>query len=152
MVLAVNSENIDWKRMQKLIRYFSSNPKKLFLADAAGALLTALVLMMVLRNWNSAIGLSKSILTWLAMIALALSIYSTSCFLFLRHNWKPFIRVICYGNLLYCVFTAAALLYNSHTVTVLGVLYFSLEIAVIGTLIYVEHKLASFPSDLPGSC
>jgi len=118
------------------------HPKKLFLIDSLGALLTAFLLFVVVRNFNEYFGLPKIILTYLSAIALLLSIYSISCFCFIKSNWKDNIRIIAYANILYCVLISILLLRYHSTLTVFGLTYFLIEIAIICGLAYMELKAA----------
>lgn len=118
------------------------HPKKLFLIDSLGALLTAFLLFVVVRNFNEYFGLPKIILTYISAIALLLSVYSISCFYFIKSNWTFFIRIIAYANILYCVLISILLLRHHSTLTVLGLTYFLIEIAIICGLAYMELNAA----------
>ncbi len=112
--------------------------RKIFLFDGIGALLTALILGLVFTNFQEYIGMPREILIVLASVAVVFCIYSSSCFFFLKKNWKPFLKAIAIGNLLYCITTTVLILSLHPQLTILGLLYFIGEIIVIGVLVYFE--------------
>jgi hypothetical protein len=118
--------------MNKTVNLFAAKPKILFLTDGLGALLTAFLLFVVLRNFNGYFGVSQKMLTWLSMIAAIFCFYSMICFVTLKGNWAPFIKAIGIANLIY-----------SPGLTVAGAIYFLAEIAIIGVLVYVEFQAAN---------
>jgi hypothetical protein len=119
----------------------TTNPKKIFLVDALGALLTAFNLFAVLRTFSEHVGMPKYVLTFLAVIALFFFIYSTSCYLVLTQNWKPYLKLISIANLLYCLLTIGLVLYYWQTIKAIGLIYFSVEVLVIFTLVYFEYRI-----------
>jgi hypothetical protein len=121
--------------------------KKLFLIDGLGAFLTAFFLFVILRTFNEYIGMPKSILTLLSIIALVFGVYSFSCFFFLNKNRKPFLLTICIANILYCCLTLGLIIYYFPQLTILGITYFLLEIIVIGVLVYYEINVLKIASD-----
>ncbi len=114
------------------------SPKKLFLIDAAGALLTAFFLFAILRPFDQYFGMPVSVLNLLALVALLYLIYSFSCFLFAGDKWRIFIKIIIVANLLYCILTLAFVVHYSAQLTLLGITYFLMEALLIFVLIYIE--------------
>lgn len=125
-----------------LYKIFQS-PRKLFLVDALGALLTALTLGIVFTNSQEYIGMPRAILISLSLIAVIFCIYSASCFLLLKSNWKPYLKAIAISNLLYCITTAILIFILFHQLTIIGLLYFIGEIIVVGVLVYFEFLILS---------
>jgi hypothetical protein len=128
--------------MRKLIKYFTENQKALLLTDSIGALMTAFFLFVIMRQFDEFFGTPKEVVTWLSAIAILYSIYSAACFLFLKRDMAPFIRIIGIANLLYCVLTIGLLIKNNATLTVIGTIYFLIEITIICGLSYLEIKVA----------
>ncbi|WMN12015.1 hypothetical protein QYS49_32085 [Marivirga salinae] len=114
------------------------SPLKIFLLDAIGAIITALILGIVFTTFQEYIGMPREILISLSLIAVVFCIYSFSCFFMLKRNWKPFLKAIAIANLLYCVATTVLIIALSHQLTIVGLLYFMGEIIVIGFLVYFE--------------
>ncbi len=122
------------------MQLFIKTPHYIFLIDGVGALLTAFSLFSVLRPFHGYIGFSPSILLTLSIIALVFSGYSLLNFFFFHKNWKPYLNVICYANISYCILTAALMLYYFQQLKIIGLLYFTGEIMVILVLVGVEFK------------
>jgi amino acid transporter len=113
-------------------------PTKIFLLDSLGALLTTIIIGVVLTNFQEYIGMPLDILFTLAGVALIFCVYSISCFVFLKKNWKPFLKAIAIANLLYCLATTVLIITFYPQLTILGLLYFIGEIIVIVVLVYFE--------------
>ncbi len=126
-----------------IIDKLTVKPKTLFLIDSLGAFVTTFFLFVILRNYNQFIGMPEIILVYLSLIAACFCIYSTSCFLFLKQNWTPFIRGISIANLAYCILTISLLIFNYPRLTTIGITYFLLEIAILFGLIYIELTVAT---------
>ena len=117
---------------------FIKKTKNIFLLDGFGALLTTLLIFFVLRTFNDFFGLSKSILGYLAALALVFSIYSIFCYFLVSDNWKSFLKIICIANIFYCVLTFGVVIFNYQNISILGIIYFLGEIIVIVGVVYLE--------------
>jgi hypothetical protein len=124
--------------LQNFIQY----PTKIFLIDSVGAFLTALIVGVLFPKIQVYIGVPIDVLIVLAIIATVFCIYSLNCYLFLKENWKPFLRTIAVANLFYCIATAALVGIYYSQLTFWGSFYFAGEIIVIGILVYFEFLLA----------
>lgn len=129
--------------IKNIIDQLTVKPKTLFLIDSLGAFVTTFFLFVVLRNYNQYIGMPATILVYLSIIAACFCIYSTACFLFLKQHWTPFIRGISIANLVYCILTITLLIINYPLLTMIGITYFLLEIAILFGLIYIELNVAT---------
>lgn len=118
----------------------SLNPKRFFLIDGAGAFITAVILFLILRPLDQYIGMPGNVLTMLSIIALTFCIYSLSCYFIVKKMWKPLLKAISIGNVVYCCFTLGLIVHYYPQLTILGLTYFLLEIAVICLLVYFEMK------------
>lgn len=128
--------------INKLINQLAGKPNMLFLIDSIGAIFTAFFLFVVMRQFNGYFGMPKTVLTYLAVIAICFCIYSTACFIFLKAIWVPFIWLIGIANLLYCVLTTGLLIKYYPLLTIMGTIYFLIEILIICGLSYVELNVA----------
>ena len=128
--------------INNLINHLAEKQKTLLLIDSLGAILTAFFLFLIMRLFNEYFGMPKTVLTYLSAIAVCFCIYSTACFLFLRRRWTPFIRLIGFANLLYCLLTIGLLIKYYHLMTIIGTAYFLIEIVIICGLSYVELNVA----------
>jgi hypothetical protein len=118
------------------------SPKKLFLLDSAGALLTAILLGFILPRWENIFGMSPMVLYFLSFIASIYFVYSFWCYFRLKHNWKPYLKAIALANLLYCGITLGLAVYLRAELTTFGWAYFLLEAVVITSLAIFELKTA----------
>lgn len=133
--------------LEKIINYFTQKTSTLFLVDGLGAAMTTYYLFFVLRRFYNYFGMPTFVLSYLALIGFIFCVYSMTCFLLLKHNWTPFLRIISIGNLLYCVVTMVLLILYFNHLTKLGRLYFTLEIAIIFIIAYIEIRVASALKD-----
>ncbi len=131
------------KVKDQLINYLIEKQRTLFLIDSLGALLTAFSLFVIVRQFNEYFGIPITILTYLSVIAICFCIYSTACFLFLNRRWTPFIRVIGIANLLYCALIMGLLIKYYPLQTIIGTVYFLIEIVIICGLAYIELNVAT---------
>ena len=126
---------------EKIINHLTVNPKKLFLIDFLGAMLTIFLLNILIRNFNEYFGMPKEALGFLSIYAMCLFLYSLLCFLFLKKTWTVFIRGISLANLAYCFLTIGFLIVYYSQITILGLTYFITEILIICGLVYVEFNV-----------
>jgi hypothetical protein len=126
--------------MPSFFNKLTLSPKRLFLIDGFGALLTGFILFAILRTFNKYFGMPLHALNFLSIIAFIYSAYSFCCFFLFRNNWQPFLRAIIIANLLYCILTLGLVIYNFRQLTILAVIYFLLEIVVICILVFFEIK------------
>jgi hypothetical protein len=124
------------------IDFFSNHPRKLFLADAIGAILSALLLILILANFETFFGLPKHILYKLAILPILFSIYSFGCYLLNPARWQFFLRNIAIANILYCGITLVLVVAFYHGLSSYGIAYFLLEVPVILFLSIIELRVA----------
>ena len=118
------------------------NPRKLFLIDGLGALLSAGMLGLILTSFETSFGMPKDVLYVLAALAGIFSVYSLLCYMISIADRSPFLKVIAVVNLLYCGLTLILVIYFFSQIKVLGMVYFLLEIAIVVTLAVIEWRLA----------
>ncbi|MFK7904912.1 MAG: hypothetical protein AB8B69_07300 [Chitinophagales bacterium] len=119
------------------------SPKNLFLIDGLGALLSAFLLGVVLVHFESIFRMPQQVLYVLSAIPCLFAIYSWTCYFRTPNNWQPYLKAIAIANTLYCCLTSVLVIYYYSTLSMLGVLYFVLEILVVMTLVIVELNLAT---------
>jgi hypothetical protein len=122
-----------------IIENLISNPKKVFLLDGAGALVTGLLLIVVVIPLHKKFGLPQNALYWLSAIAGLFSVYSIYCAYLKNDQWKR-LAAISIANCFYCILTALILLNFTKTVTPLGFAYFTTEIIIIIGLVLLEIR------------
>lgn len=130
---------------QKIIREATLHPRTLFLVDSLGAALTAFILGIVLIKFEYIFGMPKNALYFLSAIACVFAVYSFFCFLIIKENWQLFLKIIAFANLLYCIISLSFVIYFFQKLTVLGFLYFLVEIGIIIFIAILELKTLSQP-------
>ena len=134
--------------MSQFLTKITSNPKRLFLIDSLGAVLTAFMLGVVLVQFEQVFGMPRRVLYVLSLAACGFAAYSFLCYLFAGKNWRPFLTVIAIANLLYCFVTLGLVAYLWEQLTALGVAYFLGEIVVIVILVAIELKATFKPPNM----
>jgi hypothetical protein len=127
---------------QNIINTFKKNPRKLFLIDGFGAVLSAFLLGVILIHFESYFGMSVDKLYFLTAIACVFAIYSLSCYFRFPTNWRPFLKLIAILNLTYSCLTLGLVVYLYQDLTALGLLYFLLEIVILIILGRIELRVA----------
>lgn len=125
-----------------LIEKLTSNPKKMFLLDGIGALLTGILLIAAVIPLHKEFGIPQRALYWLFAIACIFSMYSFCCAYFKSGQRPSLLKVISVANCFYCILIVTLLINFINTVTVLGFAYFSGEIIIIIVLVSIEIRIA----------
>ena len=117
----------------------SIKPNAIFIIDAVGAILsiTTLIIFQKLLGVSS---FTKYVLVSLACILICFDVLS---YFYARKQFKKvFLKVIAYSNIIYCCICLLLLLYFFRDISVLGKIYFLLEIFIIILLSKYELKLS----------
>ena len=119
------------------------NPRTLFIIDGFGALLSAFLLGVVLTRFESAFGMPRKVLYFLAFLPCIFAIYDFSCYLRIRGNWGRFLRAIAIANLIYCGISIGFVWHHYQKLTNLGLIYFLTELAIVLLLAGIELRTAA---------
>ena len=117
-----------------------SNPRKVFVIDSVGALVSALLLSSILVPLKDYVGIPSGSLYTLSLIAFCLFIYSFCCYKFALARPRPFLAILVGLNSLYCLISIGFIVKSYDTLTTLGKAYFFPEISIIALLIWVEWQ------------
>jgi hypothetical protein len=123
-----------------LLQELSANPRRIFLIDGAGAVLTAFLLCVVLASFESFFGMPVRVLYVLGAVAAVFAVYSFSCYCWLKRSRRSFLAVIIIANLLYAVLSLGLVIYYFPQLSSWGLLYFAGEIIVILVLVSIEYR------------
>lgn len=115
-----------------------SDPKRLFLIDGLGALLTAFILFKILAGFEEVFGMPQKVIYLLSLVPFIYAIYSFCCYFFIRTRWRVYLKAIAIANILYCWLTTALVVYFYQSLTVLGLTYFLSEVIIIVSLVRKE--------------
>lgn len=126
----------------QIIEWGSENPKRLFMLDGMGAILSAFLLGIVFVELESVFGIPRPTLYFLAL----LSLFIFSCDIYYSKvkivNDSPFLRAIALMNLTYSFISIGMVIYYFNKVTYLGVAYILIEVLIIISLAIIELKVA----------
>lgn len=111
--------------------FLAWTPRRLFLIDALGALLTASILGLLLPHFAQGWGIPRRDLYFLAGGVLLLFFYSISIFLIQPRYWLMYLRIIAGANFSYCLLTLALLWHWRQSAQTMAYTYFIGEALVI---------------------
>lgn len=123
-----------------LFQKLSANPRRIFLIDGLGAVLTAFLLCVVLASFESFFGMPAQVLYVLGGVAVVFAVYSFSCYCWLKRSHRSFLAAIIIANLLYAVLSLGLVIYYFPQLSSWGLLYFTGEIIVILVLVSIEYR------------
>jgi len=120
-----------------------TNPKKLFFIDGCGAFLSAFLLGIVLVRFEQYVGIPPATLYFLAAFPIMFTIYDWLSYL-QSHNKQPqLLRGIAIFNFFYCCLSIGVAFYHYNTLTIIGWIYFLIEILIVMILANWELKIAT---------
>ena len=130
-------------KLTKLINEISLNPKKLFLIDGIGAIVSVFLLGIVLVKLESIFGIPRKTLFLLAFFPFVFAMYDFYCYFRIHKNFGLFLKIIAFLNLLYCFLSIGLAFYQHHKLTSFGWLYIIFEIIIITALVILELRIAA---------
>lgn len=122
-----------------------TNPKKIFLLDGIGALVTSFILMVIIRQNTVLFGVLPSACVKLSAIAFVFCLYSFTCYFLAKENRKSLLKVIALANIAYCMVTVLLLSQFYERLTPVAYTYFTCELGIITGLSIAEFRLALRP-------
>jgi len=127
-------------KFEDLITKAELNPKKLFLIDGFGAILSAFLLGVVLVKFEEIFGIPTSVLYFLATIPIFFVIYDVFCY----HKHLKIgllLKGIAVLNILYCCISIGLISYHFSSITILGWTYIIVEIILVSFLAMIEFRV-----------
>lgn len=127
-------------KFEDLITKAELNPKKLFLIDGFGAILSAFLLGVVLVKFEEIFGIPTSVLYFLATIPIFFVIYDVFCY---QKHLKIglLLKGIAVLNMLYCCVSIGLISYHFSSITILGWTYVIVEIILVSFLAMIEFRV-----------
>lgn len=116
------------------------SPKLIFFLDASGALLSA-VMLLIISLLQSFFTVPETMFQQLIYIPLVFASYSFVCAFINPLQWKRWLSIIAVGNILYALYSLALAYKHSNELTALGIIYFIAEALIIFSLVYLEITL-----------
>jgi hypothetical protein len=128
-------------QIEHLITKAELNPKKLFLIDGFGAILSAFLLGVVLVKFEIIFGIPSSTLYLLAIMPIFFATYDFYCYRKKHQRTALFLKGIAVLNLIYCCISLGFVFYHFGTITNLGWIYFLIEIVIVLLLAIIEFRV-----------
>ena len=127
-------------KFEDLITKAELNPKKLFLIDGFGAILSAFLLGVVLVKFEEIFGIPTSVLYFLATIPIFFVIYDVFCY---QKHLKIglLLKGIAVLNILYCCISIGLISCHFSSITILGWTYVIVEIILVSFLAMIEFRV-----------
>ncbi len=120
------------------MKFISLNPKQLFILDGLGALASALLLGLVLPQFESFFGIPLEALYLLALPPLAFVAFDACGYFSNTTLQYKLLKVIAIANLSYCAFSLGMAWYHSTSITTWGWLYILGEIVIVLGIAHLE--------------
>lgn len=127
---------------QELYKRAALYPKRLFIVDGFGALLSAFMLGVVLVKYESIFGIPKDVLYVLAMLPCLFALFDIYSVVRIKRAIAKFLNSIAIMNLMYCVLSLVLCMYHFAQLTYLGWMYMLGEMMVVVVLASIELKVA----------
>ena len=127
--------------MKSLQDKFSNNPKQLFLLDAIGALVSAMMLGVVLVHFQEFFGIDSNTLYFLASFPMLFAVIDIYGYLLTIKRIGRFLQLIALLNLGYCLISLGAVILLHEGISVLGWTYILLEIIILLFLGMLEWQV-----------
>lgn len=129
--------------LDSLAEKLSTQPRRVFLMDGLGAVVSALALGVGLPAVQPLIGMPREVLLFLAAIPVGYAIYSFGCAARLPVKWPSWLRGIAKLNAAYAGLSVALLAAHAAQIQPLGWAYFVGEILLLSGLAPLEWKVAA---------
>ncbi len=124
----------------QLINWATTNPRKLFLIDGLGALLSAFLLGVVLVELEAVFGIPRPTLYVLALLPCFFAVYDFYCYRKKGADIGPFLKGIAIMNISYCLLSIGLAVYHYQRITYFGWAYILIEILIVMTLARLELR------------
>jgi len=124
-----------------LIKGFGKNPRRLFVVDGVGAIISAFLLGIVLVRLESIFGIPPFALYILAAIPIFFAIYDVYSHEQPIQRSGSFLIRIAIMNFSYCLLSLGMAIYHSGSLTFLGWGYILIEIFIVCTIGFIELKV-----------
>jgi CDP-diglyceride synthetase len=128
-------------KLNAVVDLAKQNPKQLFLVDACGAILSAILLGLVLVQLTGVFGIPSSTLYFLAVFPCLFALYDLYCFLKAPIRTGTFLKGIAIMNLSYIFLSIGVAIYHYKNLTIAGWTYISIEIFIVFVLAIVEYEV-----------
>lgn len=130
-------------KLQEIVQ----SPWRILLLDLFGALITALATWILFSTGWLPTGLPTVSLKTMAVVAFSFSCFDAACFFLVSDARKP-LKIIAILNLLYVGLSIAICWIYAKDLTLIGMVYFSIEFVLVVSLACWEWKIANRPPSI----
>jgi hypothetical protein len=127
--------------LARIIQYFTRNPKKLFLTDAIGAIVTALSWLIWKLLFEGQFQFHVDVLNGLIFYAIAMFSASMQFYLFAKKDFRRCINFLIFGNTGFVLILLSLLFYFWNEISFLPKIYMLFECLIVSNLVYLEFKV-----------
>ena len=127
--------------LKPLLTKAEQTPKKLFIIDGLGAILSAFMLGIMLVQYEVLFGMPSSALYILATIPLFFAAYDCYFYRKKNRNIGLDLKRIAGLNVVYCCVSIGCSLYHSKSIKSLGWAYLFFEITIVLVLAMIEYRV-----------
>lgn len=117
-------------------------PRRLLALDAAGALLSAVLLGGVVARWEALFGMPRDTVLLLAALPVGFLLYDLACLGTGRADRPAALLPIAALNAGYCAFSVGMMVRHAGALTPLGWAWFGGEVAIVITLAAIQARAA----------
>ena len=116
------------------------DPRKLFLIDAFGAFVSAVLLGVVLVRFEPVFGIPKDTLYFLAFIPCVFIVFDLVSYFLGQSKWRILLKTIAIANICYCLLSFLLAIIHRDSLSILGWIYILNEIVIILYIARIEYK------------
>jgi len=124
------------------VKEINIQPKRLFIIDGIGALISAISLGYIMIVFNSIFGLPKNVLYLLATIPLFFLVFDMFAYYWGNEKIGWYLKIIVFLNVGYCILSLGLLSYHFSVLTKWAMIYFVVEICIVLALSRIEWCMA----------
>jgi hypothetical protein len=128
---------------QNLLNKAESFPRRLFVIDGMGALLSAFFLGVVMPKMESFFGIPATVLYFLAVFPILFAFYDLFSYFQKINQIGYFLKGIATLNLLYCCLSFIVAIFHYETITFWGWAYLLFEVLIVVFLASIELNTAN---------
>lgn len=125
--------------INKIVTWGCLHPKRIFLLDGIGALLSAFMLGIVLVNMEEVFGIPVNMLYLLAALPVLFAIFDFLTFYKSPKDITKYLKAIAIANFAYCVTSLVLAITHRAELKTLGWIYLAVEMLIVLILAYFEN-------------
>lgn len=130
-------------KIERFLEKGKIKPKRLFLIDGSGAILSAIFLGVILVQMVNLVGIPKNTLYFLASFPCVFTLYDFYCYYKVNKRIGACLKLIGVANLMYSCLSIVLAIIHIGEIKTLGWIYLLLEVVIVVSLGIIELKIAT---------